>query len=240
MSELGVAQLFAGDLSPAIENWTARVDIDAYAPDLANAAVAAAYSGDVDRARQLAAGARELAAGCASPTCIAWAAYITGEVEYVAGSGRHREWLERAVETAGTVGSDFTRGVAQVTLATSQAASGDETGAAITYHHLIDHWLRSGSWTQQWTTLRNAAVLLESQAPGVVLTIVLAAELDPFSPALSPDAQLEIDALRHRVTTELDADLVAEISERAGTIARLDVAQLTRTTLEKLIEPSGH
>jgi hypothetical protein len=42
------------------------------------------------------------------------------------------------------------------------------------------------------------------------------------------------------VTPALDAALVAEDSVRAGTIARLDVAQLTRTTLEKLIEPPGH
>jgi hypothetical protein len=214
----------------------ARVEIDPYAVDLGNAAVATAYSGDVNRARVLAAEARELAAGGGSPTCIAWAAYATGEVEYVAGSGQHGEWLERAVELADTVGSDFTLGVAQVTLASSLAASGDLAGAAVTYHRLIDHWLRSGSWTQQWTTLRNAAVLLEAHAPEVALGIVVAADSDPFSPALSPDAQLEVGGLRRRLTSELDDERIAEITEHAGTMARREVAQAARNALETLID----
>lgn len=239
-SELAVAELFAGEVTAAITHWLARVEIDPHAPDLANAAFASAYSGDVDRARALAAEARELAAASGSPSCIAWAAYATGEVEYVAGSGRHGEWLARAVELADTVGSDFTRGVAQVTLATSLAASGDLAGAAATYHRLVDHWLRSGSWTQQWTTLRNAAVLLEPHAPDIALAIVVAAEADPFSPALSPEAELELGGLRRRLTSELDDERVAEVTDRAATVARHEVAQAARTALELLIDAPVH
>ena len=42
---------------------------------------------------------------------------------------------------------------------------GDEpamcTEALAGYRDLIDHWKRIGAWTQQWTTLRNAADLFD-------------------------------------------------------------------------------
>jgi predicted ATPase len=233
-SELAVAQLFAGDVASAIESWLERVDLDPYAVDLANAAFATAYAGDVDRARDLVAQARSLASERKSPTCIAWAAYATGEIEFVAGSGNHGEWLARAIEIARTVGSDFTLGVAQVTLASSLAASGDLVGAATTYHRLIDHWLRTGSWTQQWTTLRNAAVLLEPHAPTVALAIILAAELDPFSPALSVEARDELDAVSRRLKSDVGDDRIAAITSLSVSELRLEVALQARDALESL------
>jgi hypothetical protein len=234
-SELGVAVLFAGDHARAIRCWLERVEVDPYPIDLANAAFATAYAGELPRARELAAAARELALESGSPTCIAWTSYATGEVEHAAGSGRHVEWLERAVELAATVGADFTLGVAQVTHATSQAAAGDVAGAAGTYHHLVEHWLRSGTWTQQWTTLRNAAVLLEPHAPEVALSIVVGAEVDPFSPALSPEASLAEAAMRRRLIAALGAERAGEITELAGSVPRVELVQGARRALAPLI-----
>jgi hypothetical protein len=143
-------------------------------------------------------------------------------------------WLERAVELADAVDSDFTRGVAQVTLATARAAGGDVAGAADLYHQLVEHWLKTGSWTQQWTTLRNAAALLEPYSPATALTIVVAAELDPFSPALSAAAHEECEQLRRRLLDALGEERAAVTISRAETMPRTDLAQRARDALEPL------
>jgi len=233
-SDLAVAALFAGDLDTAITNWLTRVEVDAYPLDLANAAFATAYTGDVERARRMAADARELAADRGSGTFIAWTAYATGEVEHAARSGLQQSWLERAVELADAVGSDFTRGVAQVTLASTRAEAGDLAAAAELYHRLIEHWLKTGSWTQQWTTLRNAAAMLETQAPETALSIIVAADLDPFSPSMSADAHDECARLRARIVDALGDERAAATISQAETMPRMAVAQRARQALEPL------
>src|SRR5215471_19269252 len=53
------------------------------------------------------------------------------------------------------------QGIASVGLVAVQAASGQVPEALAGYRNLIDHWQRIGAWTQQWTTLRNAADLFD-------------------------------------------------------------------------------
>ena len=43
----------------------------------------------------------------------------------------------------------------------SKAAGGQTETALRGYWELIDYWERTGGWTQQWTTLRNVADLLD-------------------------------------------------------------------------------
>jgi predicted ATPase/DNA-binding winged helix-turn-helix (wHTH) protein len=234
-SDLAVAALFAGDLETAITNWLMRVEVDAYPLDLGNAAFATAYEGDIEAARRMAADARELAAARGSGTFIAWTAYATGEVEHAARSGLQQSWLERAVELADAVGSEFTRGVAQVTLASTRADAGDLAGAADLYHQLIEHWLKTGSWTQQWTTLRNAAALLEAHAPETALAIIIAAHLDPFSPSMSPSAHEECERLRARLVDALGDERAPATVSQAETMPRMEVARRAREALEPLI-----
>ena len=202
LGELAVGALFSGDYDEAVRLWLERTDLEEYAPDLANAAFASAYGGDVERGRELAARARAMAERTGSATCISWTMYATGEIEHVARSGDHVAWLEGAVDLAGSVGSDFIAGVAEVTLATSKAEAGDVIGAARAYRSLIERWLKSGSWTQQWTTLRNTAALLEDADPLTALALIEGAELDPFSPALNPRSTQAFRSLRDRLADE--------------------------------------
>jgi hypothetical protein len=139
------------------------------------------------------------------------------------------------VELADRVGSDFTRGVAEVTLASAQSAAGDREAAAATYRDLIEHWLRSGTWTQQWTTLRNAAALLETSDPATALTIICAAEVDPFSPALTSSAQKECERLRSRLARRLGADEAGTITQAAAHTSCTELAARTREGLSQLI-----
>ena len=43
----------------------------------------------------------------------------------------------------------------------SNAAAGDFQAALRGCRELVDYWERTGAWTQQWTTLRNLADLLD-------------------------------------------------------------------------------
>jgi hypothetical protein len=234
LGELAVAMLFLGETGEAVKLWLERNAIDQHPSDLGNAAFATAYAGDIEAARERAARAREQAQRTGSPTCIAWSMYATGEVEHVAGSGEHVPWLERAVTLAASVDSDFVVGVAQVTLASTKAGTGDVAGAARTYHDLIEHWLRSGTWTQQWTTLRNSAALLEPVAPETALALIAGAESDRFSPALGPRAAYELGRLRARLTASL-GDAAAAVEAEAHQASRTELAERARLALRPLM-----
>jgi predicted ATPase/DNA-binding SARP family transcriptional activator len=125
----------------------------------AQAALASTYAGDLETARSHLAEAQRLARG---PTITAYLHYIAGEI-----ANASEEWrtaighYEDAVELARSVQSSFIAGVALVGLVTAQASIGDDAQALDGYRELIDRWERSSAWTQQWTTLRNLADLLD-------------------------------------------------------------------------------
>ena len=54
------------------------------------------------------------------------------------------------------------------------AAIGEEDRALISYERAIRYWQGTGNWTQQWTTLRNLAVLLERRGDGETAAVLLA------------------------------------------------------------------
>ena len=113
---LGVAKVFQGDHAAARAAWLAAHALDGELISGANAAIATAYGGDVERARDLAATMHGRAVEAGWPTAVAWSSYICGEVEAVAGDPSARAWLERAVARATAIGTSFTYGVASVTL----------------------------------------------------------------------------------------------------------------------------
>ena len=69
--------------------------------------------------------------------------------------------IRNASRSSGTADTPFIQGIASVGLVAVQAASGQVREALAGYRDLIDHWQRIGAWTQQWTTLRNAADLFD-------------------------------------------------------------------------------
>ena len=136
---------------------------------------------------------------------VAWAAYVCGEVEAVAGDPSARAWLERSVAAATAIDSSFTYGVASVTLCSLMVADGDLDAAARAYRDLITHWLRSGGWTQLWTTLRNAVPLLARRAiPRSTLLALDMADDDPLAAGMATEARELLDDLRSRVVAALD------------------------------------
>jgi predicted ATPase/DNA-binding winged helix-turn-helix (wHTH) protein len=238
-AELGVAKLFSGDFAGAEQCWITSARLIGDGVSSCTAAIAAAYAGDTaSAARHLDEGDR-ISQRAGNPSSLAWSAYARAEVRIPLGatsaddpaalpSDERVQLLEGAISLAETVEATFIVGVAKVTLAGALAARGDVESAATTYRGLIEHWLRTGSWTQLWTTLRHIAELVADCAPETALLVLRAAADDADSPsALAPEAaaiyaQLERELLEQHP----DADL-----SLAGD--RVRVSEAARTALEE-------
>jgi predicted ATPase/DNA-binding winged helix-turn-helix (wHTH) protein len=226
LSELGPAIGFAGDLPASVRTFVARDALGADAWSLGAAAVVSAYTGDLERARSYVARAHETVLSTPAPSMVAWMEYCTAETENTVGRA-DLAMLDRAIERAREVDATFVVGVAGVTRASVQAGRGDVAGAALSYLGLIRHWLRSGSWTQQWTTLRNVAEIIEDSDPPTALTILRAAESDRFSSSVLVDeSAARLEALRARLEQRIGAQ-VGPVPRRID-VAEMALAALTR------------
>jgi predicted ATPase/DNA-binding winged helix-turn-helix (wHTH) protein len=228
---LGVAKVFQGDHAAATAAWIAAHALDGDLISGANAAMATAYGGDVERARALAAAMHRQAVEAGWPTAVAWSSYVCGEVEAVVGDSSARAWLERAASRAAAIGSSFTYGVASVTLCSLMVAEGDLDAAARTYQDLITHWLRSGGWTLLWTTVRNAVALLSGSDPALALLAIDLADDDPLAAELDTEARAAFDDLRRRLIAALDEREVRRVGVERRLTDRVELATRVRAAL---------
>jgi predicted ATPase/DNA-binding winged helix-turn-helix (wHTH) protein len=221
-AELATAYMFSGDLEAAERTWVRHAELDEPEFGLACAAIVAAYSGRIEEARRYLDQGDARARG--SISFEAWRDYARGEVSNAAGVA-DTDSLERAIDAARSVDASFIVGVAMVTLTSIHAATGDIGRAAGGYAELIEHWLRSGSWTQQWTTLRHVAAVLEDSHPELALAILRSAAADPLSPSLHADSVPIVDALVERLLARLGPDVDAhELPPRLAVAERATAA----------------
>ena len=223
LEEQAAARMFTGENAKAVAAWDRAADIRPAFFPLGSAVLATTYAGDLEEARRRVVDARRRAPDSASGE--GWFAYAEGEIEHAAGRP-DPALLEDAIAAADSVDASFIRGVAMVTLASIHAARGDRRSAAARYEELVRHWLRSGSWTQQWTTLRNVAALIEDQHPETALAILEGAAADPLSSsALVGSAAEEAEALIQRLRTRVPNG----VSPRS----RVQVAEDARRALQE-------
>jgi tetratricopeptide (TPR) repeat protein len=186
---LAVVALARGQYADAIEHALAAAAAlgDNTRDSFGIAALAAAYSGDLDRAREL--HARGLP-GAVNPTMLAWNAYVAGEIENAAGHGEVAEGhYTRAIDHARTSGATFMVSVATVGLLTVRARAGRVHEALEGYREVVGYFARTGNWTHQWATLRNLADLLHrlgDHEPAALLHA--AADQAPDAPAAAGGA----------------------------------------------------
>jgi tetratricopeptide (TPR) repeat protein len=160
LSVLSVVALAGGAHAEVVEHSLAA---DAIAPRPRDnpgvAALAMAYSGELDRARELQARGR---AGAVSPSMRAWNHYVAGEIESLAGdTGAAERHYVRAIELARTAGATFLDGVASVGLVALRGRAGRTADALRGYRDVVDYFARTGNWTHLWPALRNLADLLQ-------------------------------------------------------------------------------
>ncbi|MEM8902582.1 MAG: winged helix-turn-helix domain-containing protein [Actinomycetota bacterium] len=231
LSSLGVASLFTGDLPVAISAWDRAGASPLRFDDRANAALCHAYAGDADEAARRLAVVRAEVEVEGGPSDLAWVDYVTGEIRAVTDPRAAVPWLEAAVDRAEETGGAFIGGVAGVTLCTAMVASGRTDAAAGRYRDLITHWLRSGTWTQLWTTLRNAAVLVAEREPGVALQVLEAADADALAPGVDDSTAAELAALRAGLVARLADDEVERRRAEIGFVDRGVLAERLRSAL---------
>jgi predicted ATPase len=185
---LAVAELARGAHADVVEHAFAAAALTPRPGEcLGIAALATAYSGDLDRAREL--NGRALAAAD-SPSYRSWAAYVQGEIENAAGrldlAERH---YRNAVDLARRAGATFLAGVAKVGLVTALGRSGQVPNALRGYRDVVDYFARTGNWTHLWTTLRNLADLLRRIGdPEPAALLDAAADRAPDASAVPGDA----------------------------------------------------
>lgn len=180
---LSVAELARGAFPQVVEHALgARTFPDGSRENYGIAALAAAYGGDPERAREL--NARGVA-GARSFSMRSWAAYVTGEIETAAGRrDRAEAHYLQAIELARTAGATFLVGVASVGLLAALAESGRTADALRGYREVIDYFARTGNWTHLWVALRNLADLLRSIGDEESATLLnAAADAAPNAPA---------------------------------------------------------
>lgn len=227
LCEHGAALIFSGDLVGAEAAWVELATLKEEAWGLGSAAVAVSYAGDHAAARVFADRATEAVRNAPRPSMVAWTEYVRAEVDNTIGIADLAS-LDRAIARAGSVDATFIVGVARLTHASAHGAHGNVSAAARSYAELIHHWLRSGSWTQQWTTLRHVAELIEDTDPQSALAILRAAKSD----TLSPPALVDASSKRLRaLTARLEHDVGDEVS---GVPRRIEVVERALAALSNL------
>ncbi|MDP9022561.1 MAG: AAA family ATPase [Actinomycetota bacterium] len=220
-TELGVgpddpACIFAFEALGDVANFTGRLDESETAfrevvrlariagdPDSvvmgqASTAVVFSYAGRIAEAIEEADAAAR-AAEDAGPAAQAFARYIKGECRTETAPDEALALVEEAARLARDCGAWFIDGVAQLTAASLRVRHDEPTQALPAFADLIRRWRRSGSWTQQWTTLRNLVELLvhlEADEPAVI--IAAAAEV---AETAAPTFGAESDRLRQALVT---------------------------------------
>ena len=121
--------------------------------------LAHAYAGEIDAAREVAAGLLAEVGDTVSPfEAFAW--YCAGEAELGRDDDRARSLLGRAIDVAERTDTSFVVGIAGASLASLEARHGDVAVAVAAYRRLLDHWYHAGVWATQWPMLRSVAALL--------------------------------------------------------------------------------
>ncbi|HSK25661.1 MAG TPA: BTAD domain-containing putative transcriptional regulator [Jiangellales bacterium] len=238
----GVLDLFEGRFGDAERHALAGAgDPPERSDALATAALAAGYAGRRYEALRLLDRADGLAARSGSPTLRAYAAYVRGEVLALDRSPEAAVHLRRAIDLARRSGASFVEQVARLTLASVAAREGDVREAASAYAEVIHHWLRTGGWTQQWTTLRNVAMLLGGQgAEQDAYLLLMVADAAPDASAVAGSGAEPLLRATSNLRSALGPDLAARLTARAAETPRHEAVDLALTALARLVPlPAG-
>jgi tetratricopeptide (TPR) repeat protein len=193
LHSLAAAHMFRGDAARARELWQEAAEIEPmYLPPCAIAATYAHHE-DADRLQKEAV---NWASSHGSLSDLAFAHYAGGELAMTDPEVHYGT----AIELARRAGSTFVEGVAMVGLAALRGRAGLRAEALEMFEQLVRYWQDTGNWTQQWTTLRNLAVLLEGSGDSTTAAVIMAsaaaapeAAADEAGHATLPDGTAPID-----------------------------------------------
>jgi hypothetical protein len=141
------------------------------------------------------------------------------------------ELLEEAVE----VGLPFIVGVASVSL-TSLRGRVAGADALAGYRELIARWRRTGTWPQQWVTVRNLLELLARLGSHEAAAVLYGAvEAKAPAPEQGPERERLVRALSS-AEAALGAQGIAAAIERGRSMARDEVIDYALSEVDTLID----
>jgi len=218
--------LSRGDFDAAVEHATlAGETATRPAQSFGVAALASAYRGDLETAHAL---NETFRATAVSPTLEAFHAYIRGEIAGLeAESAAAIAHYDHAIDLARSVGCTFVEGIAAVGRLSQMVKTGCTLQALAGYRDLIDYWERTGSWVQQWTTLRNVADLLQQEDEPNAATFLRAAA------AAAPDAPPDPTAADP--STSASDEKRSELVYEATHASRTRVLAVSREAIDRLL-----
>lgn len=238
---LGDVSNFAGRLDDAEAAFREEVrlarlhgDADSEAMGLASAGLVLAYAGRVTEAVEAAEAAARVA-GHAGQATHAFVRYAQGECLADTDPRRAVVLVEEAARLARACDAWFVEGVARVTAASLWARHGEAVSALPAFAELIRHWHRSGSWTPQWTTLRNLAELLvrlEVDEPAVVIAV--AAEVEQTAAPVFGTGSHRLGEALATARRRLGDEAFEASRERGRRVPAPEVVELALATIAEL------
>lgn len=219
---LGVTAMYAGDLAGSAR-WVRSLSADPALAGEANCTLAliAAYSGDLDAARQHAEVAL-VASG--SDASAAFARYAAGEVAVLTDPARGAELFAEAAGEADRVGAEQVSRVSRLALFALLVRDGRHEDAVVLGLRLCADLRRLGAWTQAWTLVRMIAELLSatehwSEAAFLLGAAKGAAEAPPL---VGQDIQRYAE-LQDLLSAHLSAGVLAQLEPLAASTPRAQV-----------------
>lgn len=101
-----------------------------------------------------------MAEATVNPTAMSMAHYALGLVLKKSDQPRALALFDEAASLAASVHNYWWQGIALMEAAATRAVHDDVAAAAASFVDVLDHWDRTGDWTQQWLNLRYIIRLL--------------------------------------------------------------------------------
>ena len=202
--------------------------------DLGSAGLAMAYAGDAGGAADLIADVFSIAERCGSPSALALAHFVAGDVYAVERPEQAERDFCTAIELASAVHSRLIAGYAEVALAASQARRHDVGAALKHYRSAIAEWQRSGAWNALWVTFRNLISLLVSVGAyedAAVLSGAAESAAAGFPPFGSDAATLR--HAKERMRSELGDSELRQCADKGSVLSEDEVVRFALDALNR-------
>ena len=235
----GMSTLFQGDPAEAADIWLEMDSVLGGCRGMLFGAMCAAYMGQIERAEEILDECWDYLESGVPVEVEANGHMVAGEVARIAGSPWARESHAKGAAVAREDKVWYSFGVAQVSYVSILAAEGETKAAAEGYIELIERWVRSATWPQIWTTLRNVAELLDSREDETRLGIWAAAHKDRLAPALDDETTAHEAELRDEARRNLGAARADHVEDAARRSGRATVTEQALAALRRLAGDSA-
>jgi predicted ATPase/DNA-binding SARP family transcriptional activator len=169
------------------------------------------------------------------PSGRAWGWYVAAEAVRLDDPAESIHRLKQAIDLARPVGSVFIQGLAEVGIAAAALRIGDRVTAIRLLPDIVRGWQQSGSWFQQWTTLRTLAALLsELDADDHAAVLLGAVDAASDAPAIGAAEAAAYTARRRKLEIRLGTSRFAEMTARGAAQPRTAIVDYALHAIESV------